>query len=195
MSDETSNVNTMEEEEPQVTLRDHAIKYGVILGLVGIILTVLLYIVNPAMLVNMWLGLFFLLLYLGLLIYAGIDYRNQIGGLIPFGKAFQHGFLTLVIAGIIGTIFNWLLYSVIDPGVVDVLVDQSVENARSMMERFGAPEEAMEEGLEKARADTIDRFTTVGILKGFLWSLIFYAIAALISGAIVKRKPPESDVV
>ena len=182
-------------EEPKTSLRDHAIKWGVIIGLVGIIYTVLLYIVDATLLVNMWLGLFVLVLFLGLVIYAGIDYRKQIGGLIPFGKAFQHGFLLLVIAGLIGTIFNFLLYTVIDPGVVDTLVDGSVENARSIAESFGAPPEALDDAMETARTDTIERFTTKGIFTGYLWGLIAYAVIALITGAIVKRNPPQSDVV
>jgi len=183
------------DEEPKVTLRDHAIKWGVILGLVGIIYTVLLYIVDAALLANMWLGLFTLVLFLGLVIYAGIDYRKQIGGLLPFGKAYQHGFLTLVIGGIIGTLFNYLLYNIIDPGVVETLAEAGAENARAIAERFGAPPEAIDDAVEQARTDTIDRLQGAGVFISYLWGLIAYAIIALITGAIVKRKPPESDVV
>jgi len=182
-------------EEPKVTLRDHAIKWGVILGLVGVIYTVLLYIVDAALLANMWLGLFTLVLFLGLVVYAGIDYRKQMGGLLPFGKAYQHGFLTLFIGGIIGTLFNYLLYNIIDPGLVETLAEAGAENARAIAERFGAPPEAIDDAVEKARTDTIDRLQGAGVFISFLWGLIAYAIIALITGAIVKRKPPESDVV
>jgi hypothetical protein len=184
-----------DDEEPKVTLRDHAIKWGVIIGLVGIIYTVLLYIVDAALLANMWLGLFTLVLFLGLVIYAGIDYRKQIGGLIPFGKAYQHGFLTLVIGGIIGTIFNYLLYNIIDPGLVETLAEAGAENARAIAERFGAPPEAIDDAVDKARTDTIDRLQGAGVFISFLWGLIAYAVIALITGVIVKKNPPESDVV
>ena len=112
---------------------------------------------------------------------------------MSFGKGWTYSMQLLIVAGIVSTIFNILLYYVIDPELPAMLADQSVENAESMMRNFGMPEDQMEEALEKTRTDTLDRFTVSGSLIGFLWGLIIYAILSLITGAIIKKKEPELE--
>ncbi|MEO9871118.1 DUF4199 domain-containing protein [Ekhidna sp.] len=173
-------------------MNNHAIKSGLIVGVISIVLNLLIYIVNPAFLVSMWMILFFLI-FIALVSYFGIQHRKEIGGFMAFGKAWVYSMQLLVVAGIIGTVFNILLYNVIDPELPTMLADQSVENAEAMMQNFGMPEDQMEEALEKSRNDTLDRFTVTGSIVGFLWGLIVYAILALITGAIIKKKEPEFE--
>ena len=173
-------------------MNNHAIKSGLMVGVISIVLTLLIYIVNPAFLVSMWMLLFFLI-FIALVSYFGIQHRNEIGGYMTFGKAWVYSMQLLVVAGIVGTIFNILLYNIIDPELPTMLADQSVENAESMMRNFGMPEDQMDEALEKTRTDTLDRMTVVGLIKSFAWGLIFYAILSLITGAIIKKKEPELE--
>jgi hypothetical protein len=74
---------------------------------------------------------------------------------------------------------------------LSLLTEASMENAAAMMEKFGAPEDAIEEALAKQKEDTEKRFTPVGMLTGYVFTLIGCAIFALISGAVAKRKEPE----
>jgi len=174
----------------QPSLLQHAIRWGLIMAGVSIVLTILIYVIDYTIMVQLkFLGLS-LLIYLGLTIYAGINYRNTIGGFIPYGKAFQHGFLVLALSALVGTIFTFILYNLIDTELPQKLVDASVENARAMMERFGAPEDSIEPALEKARADTADRFTVLGQVKGYLFALVFCAVMSLISSIFVKKNQP-----
>ena len=112
---------------------------------------------------------------------------------MSFGKAWVYSMQVFIAAGLLSTIFNLLLYNVIDPELPEMLADQSVENAESMMRNFGMPEDQMDEALEKTRSDTLDRFTVSGSVMGFLWGLIIYAILSLITGAIIKKKEPELE--
>jgi len=174
----------------QPSLFQHAIRWGLILAGVSIVLTILIYIVDYTVMVQFkFLGIS-LLIYLGLTIYAGINYRNAIGGFIPYGKAFQHGFIVLALSALVGTIFSFILYNLIDTELPQKLVDASVDNARAMMERFGAPEETIDPALEKARVDAADRFTAFGQVKGYLIALIFCAIMSLITSIFVKKNQP-----
>lgn len=174
----------------QPSLFQHTVRWGLILAGVSIFLTVLIYIVDYSIMVQLkFLGLS-LLIYLGLTIYAGINYRSTLGGFISYGKAFQHGFLVLAISGLVGTIFAFILYNLIDPELPQKLVDASVENARAMMEKFGAPEDTIDPALEKARIDAADRFTIIGQVKGYLIALIFSAIMSLITSIFVKKNQP-----
>lgn len=181
--------NTVNSESP--TLMQHAIKFGVIMGGIGFVITLLLYAVDYTLLADWKVGLLILCIFIGLIIYAGINYRGQIGGFIAFGKAFQHAFIALAIAGLIGVLGNMLLYTVIDPELPTKLADAAVEKTAAMMESFGAPEESIDEAVEKMKEDMPSNFGPLGLLKSYLWGLIFYAVIAAISGLIVRKNQPE----
>ncbi len=184
-----------EEMEQAPSPVQHAIKFGAILGMVSAILTILLYVIDPSLLINIWLGLGLLLLYLGLVVYGGISYRNEIGGYIDFGPAYLHGFIVLVVMGLISLAVNLLLHNVIDPNLKDTLVEASIEQTTQMMEKFGAPTDAMDEALENQRESMTAQFSLMGQLKGGLFAIIGYAVVALITGLIVRRREQVADVV
>lgn len=181
-----------ENSTPSPTLMQHAIRWGMITAAVSIIITMLLYVIDYTLMVQLKFLFVSLAIYFGITIYAGIDYRKSIGGFLAYGKAFQHGFLILVVSGLIATFFNILLYQVIDPELPQKLVDASMENTRAMMESFGTPEEAMDEAMEQAKESTAEQFTIVGMAKGYIYIAIFSAIMALISAIFVRKNQPEA---
>jgi Na+/H+-dicarboxylate symporter len=176
---------------PAPTLISSALKNGAILGVISIAITLLLYVADYTLMADWKVGLLSFAIFIGYAIYAGINYRKEIGGFIDFGKAFQHGFIIFAVSALISTLFNIVLYTVVDPELPSKLTEASVEAAAKMMENFGMPEEQMDEALEKTREDTAKRFTVGGLATGYLFALIFCAIFALITGAIVKKKVPE----
>ncbi|HET9053724.1 MAG TPA: DUF4199 domain-containing protein, partial [Cyclobacteriaceae bacterium] len=165
---------------------------ALILAAISIVLTLVFYAVDYTLLATIKIGLLSLVIFLGYGIYAGITYRKEIGGYISFKNAFMHGFIVFAVSALISTVFNILLYTVIDPELGQKLTDVSVQNAEEMMRNFGMPEGQMDEALEKARTDAAGRYTIGGLALGYVWALIGCAIFALISGAIVKKKQPES---
>jgi hypothetical protein len=173
------------------TLVQHAIKFGGILGGVGVALTLVLYAINYSLLADWKVGIFMILLFLGLLIYAGINYRNEIGGYLSYGKAFQHGILVLAISGLINLIFNGILYNVIDPELPQKLTDVTIEKTTEMMQGFGAPEDKIDEATEQMKVDMPARYTFVGLIKGYFWALIIYVIVSAVSSLIVRKNQPE----
>jgi len=182
-----------DELEEQTTPIQHAVKFGLILGIVGAIITLLIYAIDPTLLVNVWMILL-LLVFMGLVVYGGITYRNEIGGYINFGPAYIHGLTTFVMMGLIGLIMNLLMYNVIDTSLAETLTEASIEQARSMAESFGASGDALDEAMEQAETDTAAGFTNSGLIKNFLISLIVYAVLSLITALIVRRQEKISDV-
>ena len=177
-------------ETNQPTLMNNAIKHGLILSAVSIVLTLAYYTIDYTLLATIKVGLLSLAIFLGYGIYAGIGYRKEIGGFMSFKNAFVHGFIVIAFSAFISTIFNILLYTVIDPELGQKLTDVSVQNAEEMMRKFGMPEDKMDEALDKARTDAADRYTLGGLALGYVWALCGCAVFALISGAIVKKKQP-----
>ena len=104
-----------ENNEPEVGLPSHAIKFGAVLGIVTTLITYIMYAVGPEMLADWKIAIFLFIIILVAVCVFGIKYRNLIGGYIPFGKGFLYSFIFLVVAGLIGTIGSIVLYTVIDP--------------------------------------------------------------------------------
>jgi uncharacterized protein YybS (DUF2232 family) len=176
------------------SLFQHALKWGLIVGAVSIGLTAVAYAVDYSMLADWKFGIFVILLFIGLTIYGGINYRNEGDGFLPYGKAFQHAFILMAVAGIVSTVFNILLYTVIDPELPTKLTDVAMENAEKMMERFGMPADQMDKALEDARARTEKQFSMSGLAMSYAIGLIIYAVLSLITSLFVKKNPPSEIV-
>ena len=142
-----------------------ALKSGVIIGLVMLVISFLIYFIDYSLLVAAWYGFAVFVLFFGLVIYFGIQYRKEIGGFMPYGPAFQFAFVTLIVSGLISTLGNIILYQLIDPGLSELLVKVQLENMLAF----------------------------AGQIKGFGVSLIIYAIFSLILGAIIKKRDKSTD--
>ncbi len=182
------------EEEEATPLFQHALKWGLIVGGISIALSIISYAVDYAMLANWKFGIFVFALIIGLTIYAGINYRNEIGGFLPYGKAFQHGFILMAVSGLISTLFTVILYTVIDPDLPAKLTDVAMENAEKMMESFGMPADQMDKALEDARTRTEGQFSVSGLALSYGIGLIIYAVLSLVTSIFVRKNPPEETI-
>lgn len=170
------------------------IKDGAIFGLLSVIIGLLSYIVDVTAFASLKYLAFILVFSFAVVFVFSVRNRKALGGYISFKNAFIYSFGILAVAGLIGTLFNLLLFVVIDPGAVDVIVQASLDNTEALMERFDTPDDAIDEALDQAEQDTYDRFTALGMIKGYFIAWVFYGIVALIVGAIVKRKEQERDI-
>ena len=91
-------------------MNNHAIKSGLIIGVISIVITLVLYVVNAAALVSMWM-LLLLVLFLFLVAYFGIQHRKEIGGFMSFGTAWVYSMQVFVVAGIAALVVAWLTIS------------------------------------------------------------------------------------
>ena len=180
----------MEETNEQPTLLKHAIRWGLIAGGVSVGLTALLYIIDYTLMVQVKTALLMLVVYFGIIIYGGIDYRKTVGGFLPFGKAWTHGFVVFVISGIVATAFNLLLHHVIDPELPQKLADASVENTRAMMENFGASGASLDQALDQAKEKAANQYTVSGQALAYLIMVAGSTVLALISALFVRKNVP-----
>jgi hypothetical protein len=177
------------------SLINHVIKWGIIIGIVGIIISLLTYVVSESLLVKWWYGLLILAVNVALIIYAGIEYRKLLGGYISYMDAFLCTLLVMLFAGILGQVFNIILYSFIDPDLPNRLVQSSIEQTEQMMTRFGAPQESIDQTIEKLKTDLPARFTITGQLKAFVtWGLGITVVISAILALIIRKKEPEMQM-
>jgi hypothetical protein len=178
--------------EDTKSLIDHALKHGCILGVIGILITLLIYVFNVSWFASFWLLLVIIVLNLGYTIYAGIEVRKNSGGYLTFQKAFLHGLIIMTIAMIIGRLFTLILFNIIDPQLAQTVTDITVEKWTEMMAKWGMAESAIDEAVNKMKTDMPKGFTPSGLLISIFWpGLVVTAVVACITGLIVKKKEPE----
>ena len=118
-------------------------KYGVILGLISVVMSVLTYMLD---LMNAkWIMLPTLLLTIIVLVLLLRSYRDQYNhGFISYGKSVGAGFIMNVYATVIAAIYIYLLYTLIDPG----LIDKQLAFAETKMIEKGVPEAQLPQIME-----------------------------------------------
>jgi hypothetical protein len=176
-------------------LFNHALKFGFIIGIVNIIIGILAYMVGESLMVKWWFGLLIIVINIALIVYSGSQYRSSLGGYMNFKVAFMVTFLTFLVAGIIGTIFNILLYHVIDPELPGRLATAAIEQTEQMMTNMGAPADRIDEQMQAIEGRMNDQFSLMGQIKGFGIALIIYAVLSLILGAILKKSEKTDSAV
>ena len=174
-------------------MNNHAIKSGLIIGVIGIILSMLFYLIDPTLLAKWWLMMILGVLNLVLITVFGVKYRNELGEYMSFKDAYLYSITAMGVMVVLSTLFSLVFFVVIDPEVAEIVADASVANTESMMQRFGAPEDGMDEALEKVRQDTLDRFTVAGMIKGGGIRILINLIVCLILAVIIRKKEPEFE--
>ena len=180
-------------EDKNINYNEEWLKGGLILAGVSILLTMLTYVIDVSLMVEWWFGIVSILISMGLLIYLGINYRNDIGGILSYGDAFKFSFLVFFVSYVVGIIFQIALYTVIDPELPETMKQLTVEKTVEMMEGFGMSDEALDAAIIGVE-DGIDEATTpMGMIKSSPWGILFLLFFSAIAAIFIKRNPPVSD--
>lgn len=166
------------------------------MGVVSILLFLVLYAVDPMFYAKPmgWVTLFvvnFLALPIVFMILGARDTKLNFKP-FRFQEAFVAAFLTSVVATLVVLVFNIVFISVIDTAWERELGEEIINSTETFMEDMGAPQESIDEAIEKAQDDLENRSTGVyGQVKSALGGLGWYLILALIVGAVQKDKKEE----
>lgn len=161
-----------------------ALNYGLILGVVLIVYSLILYLVDvplESLQYANWVGYLFTIVAMVMGIKA---YRDKYaGGFITYGKSFSMGFLIALYAAIIGAIYGFIYFSYINPGIIQEMMDlrvaemweqnpemtdQQFEMAESWMKRFMSP--------------------IAMVVMGFIENVVISLIISLIVSIFMQKK-------
>jgi hypothetical protein len=171
-----------------------SLKAGLIMGLISIVIIFLIYFIDSSLLASGGFALISMVVFLGLTIIFGRQYRKDLGGFLSFGLAFNFCFQSLVFSGLLTLIGQILLYHVIDPSLPQVLTDLTFENSLKMLELVGQdPDSLPVESIDQIREQSESNFTLAGQIKNFGFALVGSAIIALILAAILKKRDKSLD--
>ena len=161
--------------------------WGLIIGFAGIIYSVILYMIDQNL--NQALGMAGMIITIGLLVMGVRSFRDTVNdGVLPFNPAFGFCMVAIVVSSVIGIIYAYLLWTVIDPDIIGKMKDMQVEK---MLDK-GIPEEALDQAMR-----IIAKLMKPGVMiaMGLFGSLGAGTIIALIVAAIFKRDESTEDPV
>lgn len=167
-----------------------SIKYGVIAGIIMIVIILLIYFVN----VNKLAGFLPVLAYVPLIflmIWGGITARRELGNFSGFGHAFLTVFIISVTATMLFDTFNYVLYKAIDPQIPVIIKQKVLENTSDMMEKLGASDDKTEEALKRIKDEDFTP-TVTRELERYASSIVIGAIFSALIGLFVNR--PDEQV-
>ncbi|MCU0459050.1 MAG: DUF4199 domain-containing protein [Bacteroidales bacterium] len=156
------------------------LNYGIILGLISVGFSVLTYMFDLTF--KTWLIWPSMLLSLVVLFFLLRSYRDHYNsGYISYGKSVGAGVVINIYAAIIMAIYIYLLYSFIDPG----LIDKSLAIAEERMLERGLPDSAVDQAMEMQAKFVKPWLTT---LSATLMSVLYGFILSLIVSLFVMKK-------
>ena len=181
------------QEDNPINYQEEVLKTGLLIGFTSILILLITYIINFEITLEWWYGLLTLTVTIGLVIYLGINFRTNIGGYMSYKESFKFSFLVMTVSYVIGIIFNIVLYTVIDPGLPEVIKQITVEKTVEMMEGFGSSDEIIDATIEGVEKGIDDSTTPMGLIKSSPWGLLFLALLSLLTAAFIKKNKEISD--
>ena len=177
-------------------LNKKALQFGLVLGGISILLSVIIYFLFVGFQTN-WklafsLGIIGGLVGLGFKIFFSIRLKKASGlELITYWQAFFAIVIISVVSGIISSGYE-ITANHINPNLLENVHNATIQTTTSSMEYFGAPQEKIDakidemiQGFEEEK-----NISLFGILKGILKSLVWYAIFGFIMAIFVRKTPP-----
>lgn len=176
-------------------MKNKALQYGLIYGVISALILLIIYFVDSSTLFSTTysaIGIVVAAIFMWL---AATKERQMRGGFINFGEAFVPSFLTYLIGSFIGGISFYILINFIDSSLIEVFKEYSLSAAEAGLRFSGLPEEQVLEQMDKMQEEQAADGNPFGIgtsLMGFaISSIVFGLPLSAIIAAIVKKKQPE----
>ena len=153
---------------------------GLILGMTGIVYTLLLYFLNQTF--NKFLG-YPLWIILGVVLFFLLkSYRDNFRhGMMNYGEALGAGMVIFLYYSILMAIFTYILYAVIDPG----LMDKALAFAEEMLQKRGMPQAQIDAGMAVQKKMMTPVFMAPWSIIG---NMIIGLVISLIVSAFVRKE-------
>lgn len=183
--------NTPQNQEAKVVadFKSTSLKWGLIGGMVIILYSIIMYVIDSTLLVNMWAGFVGLAVLIGVIIMGVKEVKTGQEGFISLSEALFAGFLVYVIASLVHTVFQYALFNWIDTNLPVLLKEKTIETTVEMMQKFGASED----DINKTLADLdskLDMTSAGAMFWNFLKGSAFGFVVCFIIALIMKKKRP-----
>ncbi len=170
-------------------IKKNGISYGIITGVVSILITTLIYSIDLKLFIAWWVTALSISSYIVIAIVLLSKTKKELKGVFPFKDAFTTYFISAVVGILISVAFNIILFNFIDPSAKESIKEISMKYAVEMMQKFNTPTSAINEALKKLQEN--DQFSIIELLKGSIFSIVFSALFGLLLALAFKSKPSQ----
>ena len=170
-------------------IKRNGITFGVLIGIVSSLITATIYAIDLNLFSSWWIGITSIIVYLILGIVLLSKTKKEVKTVFTYKDAFTTYFIAAVIGILISTLFNVLLFNVIDPSAKDKLLEITMKITANMMQKFGTPASVINEAISKLKET--NPYSTIELLKGSIFSIIFSSIFGLILAAFFKTRSTQ----
>ena len=143
--------------------------------MIGIVYTLVMYFLDLT--INKTQGYVFLLILVVSLFFLIKSYRdNYLHGYMTYGQAVGAGVVIFLYYAILMAIFTYILYAIIDPG----LIDKQLAASEELLAKRGIPQEAMDASLKiQKKMMKPEIMAPIGIFGNMLYGVIMSLIVAI----------------
>ena len=169
-------------EAQKITPGKFAMNYGLILGLVMIIIGVVTYVTGLALKLVQWPQWLYYVIFPITVIYAISQYKKNNGNLLSLGEAIKIGVIIGVISGLVYAIYILIFNYIIDPEFMDLIMEATRDK---MLENPNMTEEIVDQSLAM-----MEKFMNplVGSSVWIALSAFFGLLYSLIGGLVMKKE-------
>lgn len=173
------------------SLKSIATNWGLYLGCLLALLTVVAYAVSLDLLTNMVYGIFIFIAIIVFGIISVAKTKQAQNGYASFKQSFTSYFITVLIGLLVSTVISYLLFNFIDTEAAAVLKEKTIESTIQMMESFNAPSDSIAEAVKQIESQ--NQYSILNILKGLAGYLVFFSVIGLIVAAAMKKTDPNAS--
>ena len=166
--------------EQKVNVWSANLTNGLILGLAGVVWSLVMWFLNLQF--NQAQRWIYMLIQIALLFFLLKSYRdNYMHGQITYGQSVGAGVVIILYSAIIGAIFMYLLYTIIDPN----LTEKQLAFVEETLAKKGVPQEAIDAGMGiQRKIMKPEIMAPVSIFS----NLFFGTIISLVLSIFIKRE-------
>ena len=167
-------------------IKKNGITFGLISGLLSILITTLIYIIDLNLFTSWWLGVVIIITYIIVAVILMSKTKKELKGQFSFKEAFTTYFICALVALVLSVSFNIILFNFIDPGAKEIIKDATMKAMVQVFEKFDTPAAVANEALKTLKDN--DQFSIANLLRGSLTNIIVSSIFGLLLAAIFKTK-------
>lgn len=166
--------------EEKVSVWKANLQNGLILGLIGVVYSLLIYFLDLTF--NKAQGLVFLVILAVVLFFLIRSYRNSfLHGYITYGQSLGTGVIIFLYYSIISAIFAYILYKFIDPG----LTAKQLAFVEEAMVKRGVPQAAIDTAMSIQRKVLVPEFIAPFSILG---NMIYGTVISLLVSIFTRKE-------
>jgi hypothetical protein len=171
-----------------------AIRYGLILGVVNILLSVFRYLMGVEFAMSYYAIISGIISVLAI-IFVSHRIKKENIGIIKYFDAVKLVFVTLMLSYLIGVSYDYVFNNFIAPEYTEQIVKATLEKTESMMESVGMQESDIDAAMEQTRTGLNESLESpfFPFLQSIMVGAVVLFVVALLAAIFVQRKPAEGE--